>query len=213
MPTHLYVRSLVRRGLGIATSFAPLVGLSVGADAYPDATPDFQPDVAPDCAACHASTAASDLAGLDERALAALAPHNHDAALRSGETFRFTVKVPGGAGAAVGVELADRPHRFIARSAGFSLLLEHLVECLLLECEISHKLLEALVLVLELPQLLDLARRPPDELLLPAREGLLADSQLPAGFNDRGTVPHLLQRQGDLLIRISTLLHGVILPF
>ena len=99
----------------------------------------------------------------------------------------------------------------LRRSAGLSLFSEHFVEHLLVERQICHQLLQPPVLVLELLELLDFARSHPAELLLPAIEGLLADPELPTDFRHRGAVLHLLQRQGDLLVRKSTLPHGLIL--
>ncbi len=84
MQTHLDVRSLVRRGAGVAMLLGLLIGLPGAAGAYPGGTPDFQTDVAPYCAACHASTAEADLAGLGERAVAELAANKHFAAIRAG---------------------------------------------------------------------------------------------------------------------------------
>jgi len=93
--------------------------------------------------------------------------------------------------------------------AGFSLFLEHFVKHLLVEREIRHQALQPTILVLELLHLLDLARRHLAE-LLPAVERLLGDPELPADVCNGGSVIHLLQGQSDLLIRKSTLSHGLI---
>ena len=68
------------------------------------------------------------------------------------------------------------------------------------------------VLLLELLHLLDLARRHLPELLLPAAERLLADPVLPADLGHRVPRLGLLQRQGDLLVRVPALAHAQCSP-
>jgi len=99
----------------------------------------------------------------------------------------------------------------LRRSAGLSLFSKYFVEHLLVERQIRHQLFQPAVLVLELPELLDLARRHLAEPFLPPVPGLLADPKLPTDLHHRGAVIHLLQGQGDLLVRKSALPHGLIL--
>jgi hypothetical protein len=83
---------------------------------------------------------------------------------------------------------------------------------MLVEREVGHQALQAAVLLFELLELLDLARRHLTELLLPPIERLLGNPELSADFGNRRSVLDLLQGQGNLLIRETALSHGLIFP-
>jgi hypothetical protein len=90
---------------------------------------------------------------------------------------------------------------------------QHFVKHLLVEREIGHQTLQPPVLIFELLQLPDLARRHLTKFLPPPVVRLLGDPELAADFGDRRSVLDLLLGQSDLLIRKSTPSHGLIFPF
>ena len=88
------------------------------------------------------------------------------------------------------------------------LFCEHVLQDVLVEAEISHKLLELTVLDFELLQPPQFARPQAAVQLLSAVECLLGDAHSAQHFRDRRPGLGLLQRESDLLFGEPALLHG-----
>lgn len=95
-----------------------------------------------------------------------------------------------------------------AGDQALQLSLERILQDVLVVTEISDQRLELPVLLLELLQPTHLSHAHPGKLLLPSIEHLLADTHLPADIPDGCAVLGLPQRERDLLLRESRLLHG-----
>jgi hypothetical protein len=78
--------------------------------------------------------------------------------------------------------------------------LQHVLQHGFVEREVRHHLLQAPVLLLELPEAAHLRGHQPAVLLAPAIVGLLRDPGLAADLLDAHAVIDLLEQDGDLLL-------------